>query len=115
VTERNDGGRLPAKSAATAAITETTTASYMHAGPSCAARIARGLRQRRDAALRLAPLVCGHGDPDLCLVVPGGPSSFGLSRRELVSEIRRCHAGGWQRWELDATFAAGGLAGEVAQ
>jgi hypothetical protein len=49
VSACNDGGRLPAKSAATAAITETT-ATYLHSGLPRAATIARGLRPGRDAA-----------------------------------------------------------------
>lgn len=113
MTIRNDGGRLPAKSAATVTITETT--SKPDGGPSCGDTITRGLARRRDAARRLAALICGHRDPDLCQVATAGRSSFGLTRRELISEIRRCHRSGWQRWELDARFtAAGDHGGEAA-
>lgn len=100
---RNDTGRLPAKSAATVTITETTSQPY--GGSSCTDTITRGLARRRDAALRLPALICGHRDPDLCRVTPAGRSSFGLTRRELISEIRRCHRSGWQRWELDTLFS----------
>jgi hypothetical protein len=32
------------------------------------------------------------------------PSAFGLSRRELRREIRRCHTAGWSLWELRHRF-----------
>jgi hypothetical protein len=32
------------------------------------------------------------------------PSSYGLTRRELRAEIRRCHRLGWQLWELRYRF-----------
>lgn len=34
-----------------------------------------------------------------------GPSTYGLTARELTAEIRRRHADGWARWELSARFA----------
>lgn len=33
-----------------------------------------------------------------------GPSTYGLTRREIRAEIRRCHAAGWQLWEITGRF-----------
>lgn len=32
------------------------------------------------------------------------PSDFGLTRREVVAEIRRCSHAGWTGWELQSRF-----------
>jgi hypothetical protein len=105
VTGPDTAGRLPAKSAATATITAAMT-RQVHSRPSYTATISAGQQQRRDAALRTAPLSCGHRDPLLCGTTHDQPSAFSLTRRELITEIRRCHQAGWQRWELAARFAA---------
>jgi hypothetical protein len=34
----------------------------------------------------------------------GPPSTFGLTRRELAAEIRRCRASGWLDWEIRTRF-----------
>lgn len=64
------------------------------------------VRRRRSAAVRCAPLECGHADPLDCGAVDDqAPGTFGLDRRELRAELRRLAAGGWQVWELRQRFA----------
>jgi hypothetical protein len=72
--------------------------------------IARQLRRRRAAALRLPLLDCGscgrwHRDPWTGCRPPEGPDDFGLSTSELWAEIARCQRAGWARWELRRRFA----------
>jgi hypothetical protein len=56
--------------------------------------------ERRRASVRLDKLLGTR------VVAADLPAHFGLSRRELELEIRRCRAsGGWQLWELIARFA----------
>lgn len=64
------------------------------------------VRARRAAALRLVPLECGHADPLDCAAGtrPVG-DTYGLDRGELLAEVRRLAADGWQVWEIRRRFA----------
>ncbi|MEV7009560.1 hypothetical protein [Streptosporangium sp. NPDC051022] len=75
---------------------DTTTLRY---GPD----VREQLTRRRAASRRLPPLADGRRDP---LDPPDrpGPCSFGLSRAELVAEVRRCRSRGWGDWELRTVF-----------
>lgn len=65
-------------------------------------------RRRRAAAYRCAPLDHGHRDPLDQFATPAGPSSYGLTRAELLRELRRCAANGWSPAELRARFTLEG-------
>jgi hypothetical protein len=41
---------------------------------------------------------------------PDGPSTFGLTRSELIAHVRELRRSGWQPWEIQARFDLGGAA-----
>ncbi|GHA19986.1 hypothetical protein ACFOOM_10045 [Streptomyces echinoruber] len=66
--------------------------------------ISPALRERRGTAGRLPPLACGHRDPLLCLAARPGPSTYGLTRAQLASEVARCRGRGRSEADLAARF-----------
>jgi hypothetical protein len=65
------------------------------------------VRQRRDAALRLAPYTDLWGLPGRdpwCPEREVAPSAFGLRRFELEAEVARCREAGWSAEELRERF-----------
>jgi hypothetical protein len=65
------------------------------------------MRDRRDAALRLAPFCSLWGLPGrdpFCPEREFAPSAFGLRRHELEAEVARCRDAGWSAEELRERF-----------
>jgi len=70
----------------------------------CTPSVAQGLRTRRAASHRCAPLACGRRDPLDPLGDPGS-SAFGLTTDELRAEANRLAALGWALDEVTARLA----------
>ncbi|MFF6939984.1 hypothetical protein [Streptomyces lavendulae] len=79
-----------------------TTAKPPEGATRLPASVGAQIRRRRLAAARCEPMPCGHRDPLDCLASTGGPSTYGLTGRELrrhAAQLIRC---GWTITEVRA-------------
>lgn len=101
-------GKRECPGSATEALKKSQAGDYSKSDSNPPAKDLAAIRRRRDAALRCEPLESGHRDPliDWCHPSAPEPSSFGMSRAQLIAEANRLRSReGWQAWEIAERFA----------